>query len=193
MEFDSWSPDRVGYTARAARIDRCAGFATFADARNQDAIHVDLERILARQLPEAPLDIGVSVSYQCAPEPPQYIQLLTLAQDGSEAAFSAFLGRQGVRSHPESGRFEYRAVIDRGNPEDEQVGQRWGKVESALWGRRRYSFTIAPRRLPAARYGRFTCDPRRRALVPVNSWGKRPHKPKAKWEAMLLGATAAPS
>src|SRR5450755_2024591 len=24
---------------------------------------------------------------------------------------------------------------------DEQVGQRWGKVEPALWGRRRYSFT----------------------------------------------------
>jgi len=27
------------------------------------------------------------------------------------------------------------------HPDDEQVGQRWGKVESALWGRRRYSFT----------------------------------------------------
>ena len=28
-----------------------------------------------------------------------------------------------------------------GPPEDEQVGQTWGKVEPALWGRRRYSFT----------------------------------------------------
>ena len=52
-------------------------------------------------------------------------------------------GGQGVRSDPESEGFEekYRAVIDRGHPEDEQVGQRWGKVESALWGRRRNSFT----------------------------------------------------
>jgi len=28
---------------------------------------------------------------------------------------------------------KYRAVIDGGYPEDEPVGQRWGKVESALW------------------------------------------------------------
>ena len=35
---------------------------------------------------------------------------------------------------------KYRAVINGGHPEDEQVGQRWGKVEPALWGRRRYSF-----------------------------------------------------
>ena len=53
------------------------------------------------------------------------------------------VGRQGVRSDPESEGFEekYRAVINGGDPEDEQVGQRWGKVESALWGRRHYSFT----------------------------------------------------
>ena len=52
-------------------------------------------------------------------------------------------GGQGVRSDPESEGFEekYRAVINGGDPEDEQVGQRWGKVEPALWGRRRYSFT----------------------------------------------------
>jgi hypothetical protein len=31
----------------------------------------------------------------------------------------------------------YRAVIDGGYPEDEPVGRRWGKVESALWRRRR--------------------------------------------------------
>ena len=55
----------------------------------------------------------------------------------------AYPGGQGVRSDPESEGHEekYRAVIDGGNPEDEQVGQRWGKVESALWGRRRFSFT----------------------------------------------------
>ena len=52
-------------------------------------------------------------------------------------------GGQGVRSDPESEEFEekYRAAINGGHPEDEQVGQRWGKVESALLGRRRYSFT----------------------------------------------------
>ena len=44
---------------------------------------------------------------------------------------------------PESEGFEekYRAVINGGDPDDEQVGQRWGKVEPALRGRRRYSFT----------------------------------------------------
>ena len=51
-------------------------------------------------------------------------------------------GGQGVRSDPESEGFEekHRAVIDGGDPEDEQVGQRWGEVEPALWGRRRHSF-----------------------------------------------------
>ena len=52
------------------------------------------------------------------------------------------VGGQGVRSDPESEGFEekYRAVINGGDPEDEQVGQRWCKVEPALWGRRRHSF-----------------------------------------------------
>jgi hypothetical protein len=52
-------------------------------------------------------------------------------------------GGQGVWSDPESEGSEekYRAVINGGHPDDEQVGQRWGKVEPALWGRRRYSFT----------------------------------------------------
>src|SRR5271166_4519991 len=51
--------------------------------------------------------------------------------------------RAGVRSDPESEGHEekYRAAVDGGDPEDEQVGQRWGKVEPALWGRRRFSFT----------------------------------------------------
>ena len=35
----------------------------------------------------------------------------------------------------------YRAVVKGGYPTDEPVGQRWGKVEPALWGRRRYSST----------------------------------------------------
>jgi len=52
------------------------------------------------------------------------------------------IGGQGVRSDPESEGFEekYRAAIE-GHPGDEQVGQRWGKVEPASAGRRRYSFT----------------------------------------------------
>ena len=44
-------------------------------------------------------------------------------------------GGQGVYREVESERHEekYRAAVDRGYPEDEPVGQRWGKVESALW------------------------------------------------------------
>ena len=79
------------------------------------------------------------------------------------------VGGQGVRSNLESEGFEekYRAVIESGATPDEQVGQRWGKVEPALWGRRRSHSPIAPRCLLAARYGRFMSDPRRSARVPV--------------------------
>ena len=58
-------------------------------------------------------------------------------------ADDVLVGGQGVRSDPESEGFEekYRAAINGGYPDDEQVGQRWGKVEPALWGRRRFSFT----------------------------------------------------
>ena len=35
---------------------------------------------------------------------------------------------------------KYRAVIDGGTP-DEPVGQRWGKVESAVLGTKAFSFT----------------------------------------------------
>ena len=43
-------------------------------------------------------------------------------------------GWQGVHREVESEGHEekYRAVIDGGHPEDEPVGQRWGKVEPAL-------------------------------------------------------------
>ena len=65
------------------------------------------------------------------------------AKTDPEASCAECPGGQGVRSDPESEGSEekYRAVINGGHPEDEQVGQRWGKVEPALWGRRRYSFT----------------------------------------------------
>ena len=44
------------------------------------------------------------------------------------------LGGQGAHREVGSERHEekYRAVSDGGHPEDEPVGQRWGKVEPAL-------------------------------------------------------------
>ncbi len=50
------------------------------------------------------------------------------------------IGGQGVHREVESEGHEekYRAAVDM---KDEPVGQRWGKVEPALWRRRRYSST----------------------------------------------------
>jgi hypothetical protein len=72
-----------------------------------------------------------------------------------------YSGRQGVHCEVESEGFEekYRAVIEGSHPVDELVGQRWGKVESALRRRRRSHSPIAPRCLQAARYGRLMRDP----------------------------------
>src|SRR5258706_7846086 len=61
---------------------------------------------------------------------------------------------------------KYRAVIDEDNPQDEPVGQRWGKVESALPRRRRSHSPTAPRSLRTARYRRTTRDLRRTDRVP---------------------------
>jgi hypothetical protein len=65
------------------------------------------------------------------------------SQGGPEATHLRFSGGQGVHREVESEGHEekYRAVIDGGCPEDEPVGQRRGKVEPAIWRRRRYSFT----------------------------------------------------
>ena len=51
-------------------------------------------------------------------------------------------GGQGVHREVESEGHEekYRAVID-GETQDEPVGQRWGKVESAVAGTKALSFT----------------------------------------------------
>src|ERR1022692_1240187 len=48
-------------------------------------------------------------------------------------------GGQGVHREVESEGHEekYRAIIDGGYLDDEPVGQRWGKVEPAVWRRRR--------------------------------------------------------
>src|ERR1022692_1849221 len=76
---------------------------------------------------------------------------------------SAVPGGQGVHREVESEGHEekYRAVIDGGYPEDEPVGQRWGKVEPALRRRRRSHSPTAPRCLRTARYGRTARDLRR--------------------------------
>src|SRR6516165_3483233 len=75
-------------------------------------------------------------------------------------------GGQGVHREVESERHEekYRAVID-GGTQDEPVGQRWGKVESALLRRRRSHSPTAPRCLRTARYGRTARDLRRTGRV----------------------------
>src|SRR5713101_2231009 len=54
-------------------------------------------------------------------------------------------GGQGVHREMEPERHEekYRAVIDRGCPEDEPVGQRWGKVEPALWRAKAFHAAMA--------------------------------------------------
>ena len=56
------------------------------------------------------------------------------SQGGPGATNLLFPGGQGVHREVESEGHEekYRAVIDGGHPEDELVGQRWGKVEPAL-------------------------------------------------------------
>jgi len=56
------------------------------------------------------------------------------SQGGPEATHVQLSGGQGVHREVESEGHEekHRAVIDGGHPEDELVGQRWGKVEPAL-------------------------------------------------------------
>ena len=66
--------------------------------------------------------------------------------------------------------------------QDELVGQRWGKVESALLGRRRSHSPTAPRCLRTARYGRTACDLRRTDRVPGWHQGKRTYKRKRNGE-----------
>src|SRR6202165_4459198 len=83
---------------------------------------------------------------------------------------SAIAGGQGVHREVESEGHEekYRAVIDGGYPEDELVGQRWGKVEPALGRRRRTHSPTAPRCLRMARYGRVMRDLRRTVIAALD-------------------------
>src|SRR5258708_26234058 len=59
-----------------------------------------------------------------------------------------------------------RAVIDGDKRQEEPVGQRWGKVESALLRGRCSHSPTAPRCLRAARYRRTARDLRRTDRVP---------------------------
>ena len=95
---------------------------------------------------------------------------ITVSKSGGNASLAEekfFFGGQGVRREAESEGHEekYRAVIDGGYPEDEPVGQRWGKVEPALWRRRHSHSPAAPRCLRTARYGRTARDLRRTGEV----------------------------
>src|SRR5450755_5174628 len=90
------------------------------------------------------------------------------SQSGPAAMSPRISGGQGVHREVESEGHEekYRAVINGGRPDDEPVGQRWGKVEPALRRRRRSHSPTAPRCLRTARYGRVTRDLRRTGRVP---------------------------
>src|SRR5471030_1465786 len=85
-------------------------------------------------------------------------------------------GGQGVHREVESEGHEekYRAVINGGYPEDEPVGQRWGKVEPALWRRRSSHSPTAPRCLRMARYGRQSVTSGGLAGSPVGTGVSRP-------------------
>lgn len=98
------------------------------------------------------------------------------SQGGPEATNLRISGGQGVHREVESEGHEekYRAAIDGGDPEDEPVGQRRGKVEPALRRRRRSHSPAAPRCLRTARYGRTARDLRRTGGVPGGTGVSRP-------------------
>ena len=58
-------------------------------------------------------------------------------QDRAGSTYGNFGGQGAHREVGSEGHEEnHRVVIDGSDPEDEPVGQRWGMVEPALWGRR---------------------------------------------------------
>ena len=79
---------------------------------------------------------------------------------------------------------QYQAVIE-GGSSDEPVGPRRGKVELALWRRRRSHSPVVPRCVRAAWYGRSVRDPRRTRWVSEWHQDKRPYKRRAKRGARL--------
>jgi hypothetical protein len=115
------------------------------------------------------------------------------SQGGPEATNLRFSGGQGVHREVESEGHEeqYRAVIDGGYPEEEPVGQRWGKVEPALWRRRRSHSPTAPRCLRMARYGRTVRDLRRTDRVSGWHRSKQAYKRKRNGERSSVSSRTA--
>jgi len=115
------------------------------------------------------------------------------SNDSLAAARDWHCGGQGVHREVESEGHEekYRAVIDGGCPADEPVGQRWGKVEPALWRRRRSHSPTAPRCLRTARYGRTVRDLRR--TDGVSGWhrSKRTYKRERNGERCAVSSRTA--
>src|ERR1700691_241843 len=75
-----------------------------------------------------------------------------------------------------------------GSPDDEPVGQRWGKVEPAIWRRRRSHSPTAPRCLRTAQYGRTARDLRRTGRVSGWLRSKQTYKRKRKGERSLVSS-----
>ncbi|AUS96081.1 hypothetical protein CDQ84_18445 [Clostridium thermosuccinogenes] len=114
---------------------------------------------------KVPLDFGLGSSYP---------NLGVMSQGLAEAR------GQGVHCEMESEGFEekYQAVINGSDSTDEPVGQRRGKVEPALWRRRRSNSPVAPRCLRTAWYGRKLRDPWRPCIVCMDSKASYKATPK---------------
>jgi len=78
-------------------------------------------------------------------------------------------GRLAIRN-PKGFKEKHRAVIDGSDPDDVQVGQRWGEVELARWGRRRHSFAPSRQGVCGRRDAEDSMrDPRRPGCVAATS------------------------
>ena len=87
---------------------------------------------------------------------------------------------------------KYRAVID-GETQDETVGQRWGKVESALPETKALSFTHRTKVIAdgTVRYGRTTRDLRRTGRVSGWHRSKQTYKRKRSGERRSVSSRTA--
>src|ERR1019366_5166102 len=111
----------------------------------------------------------------------------------SRAPFPQLSGGQGVHREVESEGHEekYRAVINGGYPDDEPVGQRWGKVEPAIWRRRRSHSPTVPRCLRMGRYRRTARDLRRTGRVSGWQRSKQTYKRKRSGERRSVSSRTA--
>ena len=102
-------------------------------------------------------------------------------------------GGQGVHREVESEGHEEkcRAVINGSYPNDEPVGQKWGKVEPALWRRRRSHSPTVPRCLRMARHGRTMRDLGRTDRVSGWHRSKRTYKRKRSGERCSVSSRTA--